>query len=88
MDYIVITRDEYADFHIKDHRGPQLSPDDLDLWRLSLNNEFGRMQQFVKPPPYDVWKLPLQKRINLAIAFTLMLIGLLATAYMAWKTIL
>ena len=52
MDYIVITRQEYSDFHIAEHKGHHhtLSPDDLDMWAFQLSEEFDRLKAKTSKP--------------------------------------
>lgn len=52
MDYIVITRQEYTEFHIAEHKGYHhtLSPDSLELWAFQLSQEFDRLKSKTSKP--------------------------------------
>lgn len=77
MDYIFISRKDYISYKTQG-----LSPESAESWSFHWDQDFSDMQRLVAKRR-DA--LPLYKRVALAAAFALMLLGVTAIVYLALK---
>lgn len=85
MDYTILTRQEYIEFHVKDHnRGRTLSPDDLDMWRLILSSQYDRLLAY-QTSQNDIQKLSLDKKIAILASILFLIFGIISTIYIVGK---
>lgn len=72
-----MSRKDYIDYKTRIQ-----SPYSKQDWEQSWSNDFDSMQKFVWERCHTI---PLYKRIGLAAAFSLMLVGIIATVWLALK---